>query len=255
MKNLFKALLIITGLTLFSCSTESTESEIKPESKVAVDFNTVQSPFTTQASIFKTQAKESSTSGTLSFTEGYIAISKLEFEAESENNSVEIEFELEQNTLIDFATGTTTPDINFITIPAGSYEEVEIGIELREDSEEPAILLFGTYIAPDGVEHSVRFEFSSEESFEVEREGEIILAENEVAIAQITFDPSLWFAEVTDEDFANATKDAEEIIVINSMQNTEIYDKVAEGLDLASDVEMEDEDDVDDDHEDDEDED
>lgn len=63
---------------------------------------------------------------------------KLEFEAESENDLLEIEFELKQNTLIDFAFGITTPDISFITIPAGTYNEVEVEIELREDSEEPA---------------------------------------------------------------------------------------------------------------------
>lgn len=201
-----------------------------------------------KATNYNTQTKQSSTTGTVSFAEGYIAIRKLEFEAESENDLVEIEFELEQNTLIDFATGITTPDIKFITIPAGTYNEVEVEIELREDSEEPAILLFGTYIAPDGVEHSLRFEFNSEKSFEVEREGEIILAENEVAIAQITFDPFLWFAVVTDEDFADATKDADGSIVINSTQNTEIHDKVVEMLELASEVEIEDEDDDDDDN-------
>lgn len=238
---------MLIALTLFSCSTDSTEPELEPETQVAVDFNTVRSSFFTQASNFNTQIKQSSTTGTVSFVDGYIAISKLEFEAESENDLVEIEFELEQNTLIDFATGTTTPDINFITIPAGTYDEVEVEIELRENSEEPAILLFGTYLATDGMEHHLRFEFNSEESFEVEREGEIIFAENEVAIAQITFDPSLWFAAVTDEDFANATKDADGVIIISSTQNPEIFDKVAEGLELASDVEIEDEDDDEDD--------
>lgn len=79
------------------------------------------------------------------------------------------------------------------------------------------------------MENSLRFEFILKK-VEIEREGEIILAENEVAIAQITFDPSLWFAAVTDEDFANDTKNANGFIVISSTQNTEIHDKVVERL-------------------------
>lgn len=245
MKNLSLTFLTAVFLTLFSCSPES---DLNPETQVGVQFNTVQSSFSAQAFNKENQLKQAAT-GTLSFTEGYIAISKLEFEAEADNDSIEVEFELKQNTLIDFATGATTPDISTISIPAGTYEEVEVEIDLREDSEEPAILLFGTYIAPDGVEHSIRFEYSSDESFEVEREGVIVFAESQIAIAQITFDPITWFAAVTDDNYVNATKDTEGVIVISSTQNTEIYDVVADGLDLASDIEMEDEDEDDQDEE------
>lgn len=230
-------LVMILAISFVSCSTES---ESTPEAQVGVEFNTIQSSLTTQAISKETQFKQAA-AGTLSFATGHIAISSLEFEAETDNDSIEIEFELEQNTLIDFATGSTTPDINFISIPAGIYEEVEVEIELSEGLEQPAILLFGTYIAPDGVEHNIRFEFNSDESFEVEREGLISFEEAQVAIAQITFDPVAWFIAVTDEQYANATKNEEGLIVVSSTENTEIFDIVADGLDLASDVEMEDE--------------
>lgn len=243
MKNLSLTIMTAVFVTLFSCSPES---DLNPETQVGVQFNTIQSSFSAQAINKENQLKQSAT-GTLSFTEGYIAISKLEFEAEADNDSIEIEFELEQNTLIDFATGSTTPDISTISIPAGTYEEVEVEIDLREDSEEPAIRLFGTYTAPDGVEHSIRFEYNSDESFEVEREGLILFTENQIAIAQITFDPITWFAAVSDENYVNATKDTEGVIVISSTQNTEIYDVVADGLDLASEVEMKDEQEIEED--------
>ncbi|SDL64268.1 hypothetical protein SAMN04488034_10732 [Salinimicrobium catena] len=239
MKNLSLTFMMTVAVALFSCSTES---ESTPEAQVGVEFNTVKSALTTQAISKETPLKQAA-AGTLSFSTGHIAISRLEFEAETDNDSIEIEFELKQNTLIDFATGTTTPDINFISIPAGNYEEVEVEIELSEGSEQPAILLFGTYVAPDGVEHNIRFEFNSEETFEVEREGLISFGEAQVAIAQITFDPVAWFISVTDEQYANATKNEEGVIVVSSTENTEIFDVVADGLDLASDVEMEDDED------------
>lgn len=238
MKNLSLSLMMILTVTLFSCSTES---ELNGESQVAVKFNTLPSFTSTQAVTKDNQLKQM-TSGSLTFTDGYIAISRLEFEVEAENDSIEREFELQQNTIIDFATGATTPDISNITIPAGTYEEVEIEIELREDSEEPAILLNGIFTSSDGVEHPIRFEFNSHESFEVEREGVIVLEENQVAVTQITFDPVLWFAGITEADLANVTADSEGVIVISATQNTEVFEKVADGLDLASEVEVEDED-------------
>ena len=229
---------MILAVMLFSCSTESDQNG---ESRVAVDFNTVAPVVNTQA-ITKEDPLKQTASGTLTFTDGYIAISSLEFEVEAENDSIEREFELDQYTVIDFATGTTTPDIGDITIPAGTYEEVEVEIELAEGAEEPAVSLNGSYVAPNGVAHPVRFEFNSHETFEVEREGVIVLAENQVAVTQITFDPVLWFAAVTDEAFANATVDADGVIVVSDTQNTEIFNVVADGLELARDVDMEDED-------------
>lgn len=240
MKNFSFKLLLVLAVTFVSCSPES---DLTPESQIGVQFHTVHSDLSTQANSKDAQLK--SASGSLTFTTGYIAIGKLEFEAEADNDSIEIEFELEQNTIIDFATGFTTPDISNIYIPAGTYEEVEVEIELREESEEPAILLYGTYTTPDGVQHDIRFEFSSEESFEVEREGVILLEEHQVAVAEITFDPVAWFAEVTDENLENATKETDGTIVVSSSQNVEIYGIVADGLELASEMEMKDDEDED----------
>lgn len=236
--------MMILTVTLLSCSTES---DLNGESQVAVKFNPVNS-FTSTQAITKDNQLKQSTSGALKFTDGYIAISRLEFEVETENDSIEREFELEQNTIIDFPTGGTTPDIGNITIPAGTYEEVEVEIELRENSEEPAILLNGVFTSSDGVEHPIRFEFNSKETFEVEREGVIVLEENQVAITQITFDPILWFANITEADLGNVTADSEGVVVISATQNTEIFDKVADGLELASEVEVGDDDGQDEDN-------
>lgn len=140
--------------------------------------------------------------------------------------------------VIDFATGIPTPDIRSITIPAGTYNEVEIEVELYDETNDPTIELNGTYTSPDGQTHLVRFIYQSGESFEVEREGTIVFTENQSAIAEITFDPSLWFAGVTDEDMESATKNMDGIIVISEDHNTDIFDIVAEGLDLATDLEI-----------------
>ena len=57
-------------------------------------------------------------------------------------------------------------------------------------------------------------------------------------MAQVTFDPNAWFLEVESEQLASATKNAEGVIVISETQNTNIFDVVADGLDLATEVEI-----------------
>lgn len=227
-----KFILAFLALGIFSCSSDDSEPT-QEKTLLTVSFNTIQST-DAQSSQFKIPSDR------ISFATGIITIEEIGFEAESADGLTEIEFELEQQVVIDFATGLTTPDIGFISIPAGFYEEVEIEMELADDLEMPAMVLNGAYVSPEGEIHQVRFEFNSGETFEVEREGSIVFEENETAVAQITIDPRAWFAQVTDDEMLGATKDINGVIVISTTQNSDIFDIVADGLDLASEVEIED---------------
>lgn len=238
MKNLFSKFLAITLVVgLSACSSDdSTETAENPE--LSIKFNTVTSSFDVSQAQFGASSSNKAASGSFIFKDGFITISELEYEAESVNDIYSVEFEMEGIVVIDFATGIPTPDIRAITIPAGTYQEVEIEVELFDDTNEPSIVLNGTYTSPDGAVHPVRFEYHSGESFEVEREGTIVFTENQSAIAEITFDPSFWFAGVTDEDMESANKNMDGTIVISEDHNTDIFDIVAEGLDLATDLEI-----------------
>lgn len=220
------ALAIIGGLA--ACS----EDDSSEQPALRLNFNSVTSSFDLQA---KTSFLNP---GTFVFDEGTIRLSEIEYEAETDNDSTSVDFELEGNVVIDFATGIPTPDIRAITIPEGTYEDVSIEVELADETGNPAIVLNGLYTSPDSMEHPIRFEFNSDEEFEVEREGTIVFAENQSAIAEITFDPSVWFAGVTDQDMANASKNTNGVIVISEDQNTAIFDSVEEGLELATELEI-----------------
>jgi hypothetical protein len=223
------ALLLVVGLS--ACSSDDSSDQ----TTLAVNFKTVTSSFSTQlqSTFFN---RQSSNSGSFVFNDGFITLTALEYEAE--NGLESVEFELEQVVVIDFATGIPTPDIRAIQIPAGTYQEVEIEVELFDENDEPSVVLNGTYTEPDGTTHPVRFEFNSGETFEVEREGTIVFTEGQSALAEITFDPSVWFAGVTDELMADATQ-SNGVIVISENQNSEIFDIVADGLDLATELEIE----------------
>lgn len=235
MKYLFPKLLVVILLVGLSACSSDEDSTTQP--LLSVNFNTVTSSFNTQSqtSAFNKQAS----GGNFVFNEGFITLTAMEYEAESESDLKSVEFELEQVVVIDFATGIPTPDIRAIAIPAGTYQEVSIEVELFDETDEPSVVLNGTYTSPDGTAHPVRFEFNSGETFEVEREGTIVFSENQSAIAEITFDPSLWFAGVSDEDMESANKNMGGIIVISEDHNTDIFDIVADGLDLATDLEIE----------------
>lgn len=225
----FLVVALVAGLTACS-SDDSTEATL-----LAVNFQTVTAPFNSQAQASSFN-KQSATSGSFLFNSGFITLTAIEYEAE--NGLESVEFELEQVVVIDYATGIPNTDIKPIEISAGTYQEVSVELELLDETDEPSVVLEGTYTSPDNTATPIRFEFNSGETFEVEREGTVVFAENESAIAQVTFDPSAWFAGVTDDMMADATQ-SEGVIVISETHNSEIFDIVADGLDLATELEIE----------------
>lgn len=227
-------LMAVLGLGLASCSTESDVEQ----PKLSVNFTTTQAPLNLQSNLFKEDHFKQTSTGSVAFYDGYITIRELEFEVETDNDSTSVNFNLEQNVVIDFATGNTTPDIGYVNIPAGTFQEVEVEIELQDNTDTPAVVLHGFYTSPDGTQHPLTFEFNSGETFEVEREGVVTFSEAQSALAQVTFAPAQWFAGVNDEAFSAATPNAEGVIVISSTQNTGIFDTVADGLDLATEIEI-----------------
>ncbi|MEE4214700.1 MAG: hypothetical protein V2I34_06510 [Bacteroidales bacterium] len=177
--------------------------------------------------------------GELVINSGTILFESVEFEAESENELVEIEFELEGDVLFDFETVETTPDISSIAVPAGTYEEIEIELEIKDGGDTPSIVMEGVYTDQESTEHPFRFEYNADQTFEVEMEGSIVFEADVSFIALVTIDPASWFSEVTDNDMTSATKNEDNLIVISSTSNVSIYNTVSAGLELASEVEFE----------------
>jgi|AntRauTorckE6833_2_1112554.scaffolds.fasta_scaffold10312_5 hypothetical protein len=181
-------------------------------------------------------ALKSTATNNLEFTSGNIILESIEFETDSEADSLEVDFEIDSYITLDFATGETDPDVSSVEITPGTFTEIEI--ELWDQTDEPAIVLDGTWTDADGNIHPVRFEFSSGQTFEVEKEGEFIIEQSTAMIAEITFDPNVWFSGVTAEKLSSATTDDEGVIVISSGQNTDIYDIVEDKIDVVSEVEI-----------------
>lgn len=228
MKNTIKfalALLLIGFLGLSACNDDEVTSP------------TVQFEFNTNNSTATIPGGRVATTNSLTFTSGSITLTEIEFEAEvDEVDSIEVN--IEQVVVIDFATGETTPDLSTLTFPAGVYTEARVELELLDENNIPAVIIEGTFVDSQDQSHDIRFEFNSGETFEVEQEGNITFNEGASIIASVTFDPHAWFAGVTSAMLENATKDANNVIVISETSNVNIFELAADGLDLATEVEI-----------------
>lgn len=218
---------LMSMMTLASCDSSSNDSMAE-----------VKYSFTINKSGSQAKAKATESSSTvmaaadLQFSSGYITIREIVFDGDlGDGSSVSITHE--QEARIDVATGSTTPSLDAVQIPAGTYRSVNLGIELQDINDEPQMVIEGTYTNTGGTEVPLRFEFNSGEVFEAEAAQAEVL-ENRVATAQITFDPVFWFSDVTSEMLDDASRNTNGVIVISETSNADIFDGVADKLDVAT---------------------
>jgi hypothetical protein len=221
-------LLLLTGALLITnaCSSDSGKSPI-----IDINFNTN----TSTSSLSK--ASNQSLANSLTFLSGTITLTQIQFEVENdEGDSVEVN--IEQVVDVDFATGSTSPDLSSLELPVGTFVESRVELELLDENNNPSVVIEGTFEDSNSQTHPIRFEFNSGETFEVEREGTVTFDSGMNVIAEVTFDPIVWFAGVSTNMLEEATKNNEGVIVISETSNIDIFDIVADGLDLATEIEI-----------------
>lgn len=219
-------LAIFSSIILLFTSCEKNEGD---QPVLLLDFETVTSELNLK----------SAAANSLVFTEGQIILGEVEFETESDTDSIQVDFEIETYIIIDFATGETTPDLSGVELVPGNYTEIDIELELWDESELPSIALDGTWTDSENNPHPVKLLMPSGQSFSLEIEGNYSIDENTSMIAQVTIDPTAWFAGVTNALLAAATVDENGVIIISPEHNSAIYDIVEDQLDMVSEVEIE----------------
>lgn len=90
---------------------------------------------TTSAS---TVSKSSMAANDLKFTSGSITIREVVFDGDNGNTSVSRT--REQVAVINYATGVITPEV-FVSVPAGTYTSVNLGIELQDVNSTPSVII------------------------------------------------------------------------------------------------------------------
>ena len=221
MKNKSLILIFTLLLGLIGCNEEETPTT----GKIRLSFNT------TSSTIRNMDNGRVAAANDLVFTEGKITIREIVFDGENTTNNTSVTRTIQQVATIDYSTGAVTPEI-LIEVPMGDYTSVNLGIEMQDDGAEPSTVIQGTYTNTENVNIPVRFEFNSGEVFEASAAATKIDAGEEI-ISKITFDAIEWFSVVSVEQLENATL-TEGVMVISATSNQNIFDIVADRLDVST---------------------
>ena len=223
--------LFIIGLV--SCEKDGIKH---PTEKDDINNPTFQLKFNTVTS--ETNLKSTS-ANSIAFTSGYFILENIEFQIESDTDSIEMGFEIDAYITIDFATGDMTPDLSSIEILPGIYTELELEFELWDQTDQPSIYLEGTWTDANDMLHPVRLIMPVGQTFSLEIEGEFTIEESSAMIANVTIDPNAWFLGAAGKLLPSATANEDGIIVISPDMNSNIYDIIKDAIDYFSEVEIE----------------
>ncbi|MFO7656995.1 MAG: hypothetical protein R6W78_08000 [Bacteroidales bacterium] len=182
---------------------------------------------------------KSTSANSIQFSTGYIILENIEFQLESDTDSLEMAFEIDAFITIDFASGVMTPDLSTIEIVSGYYTELELEFELWDQTEQPSIYLEGTWTDANGTPRPIKLIMPLGQTFSLEIEGEFMVQENSAMTAYITIDPNVWFMGEAGELLPSATANEDDIIVISPDHNYNIYDIIKDAIDEFSEVEIE----------------
>lgn len=217
MKTMIVGLVLGTGLFFSSCSDDDEISN----GRVRLAVSTTSS---STGNVSRVAAAND-----LKFTRGTITIREVVFDGE--NGSQSVSRTIEQIADIDYATDSVSPAV-IVEVPAGNYTSVNLGIELQDDGNDPSVVIEGTYTNSNEEDIPVRFEFNSGEVFEANAASVTIEAGADI-VGKITFDAVSWFSVVSADELDNATL-TNGTIVISSTNNPDIFDIVADRLDVAT---------------------
>ncbi|GAO27752.1 hypothetical protein JCM15548_14602 [Geofilum rubicundum JCM 15548] len=209
------ATIVVAGFSFTSCE----KDDDNPNGKITLKVNT-----TSSSSV---NLKSTAAANDLVFNSGTITIREVVFDGEVGTTSVSRT--KEQIADIDYATGAVSPEI-VIEVPAGNYTGVNLGIELQDDGSDPSVVIEGTFTNSSEEIIPIRFEFNSGEVFEANA-ASVTIADGADLVGKITFDAISWFSTVTPGELDNATL-TEGTIIVSSTKNPDIFDKVADKLDV-----------------------
>lgn len=223
MKKVNETILVLTlfaGLFLMGCSEEN---------NVTLDKGRITLQVSTTSSSSSIVNGRVNNANKLSFTKGKIRFREVVFDGDLGTRTISVTHE--QIAFIDYATGNISPKV-FIDVNPGDYKNVNLGIEIQDEDSEPSIVIEGTYISSEEVSIPVRFEFNSGEVFEADAESVTITGGSNI-VGKITFDALDWFSVVSVGSLDNATL-TDGVMIISETSNTDIFDKVADRLDVAT---------------------
>ena len=172
-------------------------------------------------------------SGNIVWVSGYGNASEVKFEGKGPSGEIEYKTTVQQR--IDLFSGIST--LGNVTLPPGSYQEVEFEVKLNPTTTEPALLLNGTYTST-GPAIPIVFRIATPLEIETELNNVNVVANNGYN-ALTTLNLSLLTRGITQTMLDNAVK-TNGTILINSLSNVDLYNIILNNLKECDDIDFED---------------
>ena len=171
--------------------------------------------------------------GNIVWTSGYGNASEVKFEGKAPSGEIEYKTTVQQR--IDLFSGIST--LGNVTLPPGSYQEVEFEVKLNPTATEPALLLNGTYTST-GPAIPIVFRIATPLEIETELNNVTVLANNGYN-ALTTLNLSLLTRGISQTMLDNAVK-TNGTILINSSSNVDLYNIILNNLKECDDIDFDD---------------
>lgn len=118
---------------------------------------------------------------------------------------------------IDLITGDASPSLPAFVLEPGTYKDIELDIELSDDSVTPSILLEGIW-----EERLIRIKFHMGEEFEAVA-GTLIVLEGSSYDLELILNPDDWLSTLSDSDISGATVGNDGYIEFSDSSNEAIF--------------------------------
>ncbi len=132
-----------------------------------------------------------------------------------------------------------SPILGNVTIPPGTYNEVELKLELKKSTTSTIPLtLKGMYTNGSAINIPVEFYFNEDFEIEVEAENLVVSGTNDY-LGLINMQLNKFLTNVSSSDLDGATK-TNGTIIISSTSNLNLYNKLKSNLNAFGDCDFED---------------
>lgn len=169
----------------------------------------------------------------LTWTSGKMNIAEIDFEAKKDK--IETEYQLKTPFSVDLLN--LSPVLGNISIPDGTYDEVELKLSLKKSTNSDILLtLKGNYTDAAGSKTPVEFYFNDD--FEIEVEAEDLVADGTTDyLGLINVQLNKFLTNVSSANLDQAIR-TNGIIIISATSNMDLYNTLKGNLNVFSDCDF-----------------
>lgn len=167
------------------------------------------------------------TNGSINWTTGRFNIQKIELSGKKDGSAINIQYE--NLTGIDILQlGTIAGSV---TLPAGTYTDLEVKLSLVASDTKRPLTLVGKYIEASGTQIPVEVHFN--ENLELKKNISQLIIKGDKYKADVTLEVNNLVKNLVQSDFGQTTRGVNNSIFVSSTVNTALYNKLTANLELV----------------------